>query len=433
MRIVDIIDKKKHGETLSTEEINFWIEGIMDNSVKDYQTSALLMAIVLKGMDVRETSDLTMAMLNSGGVIDLSSIEGVKVDKHSTGGVGDKSTMVLSPLAAASGAKVAKMSGRGLGHTGGTLDKLESIPGYNVSLTTEQFIKQVNDIGIAILGQTGESVPADKTIYALRDVTATVDSLPLIAASIMSKKLASGSDTILLDVKYGDGAFMETKEAAVELAEVMISIGEHLNKNVRAMITNMNEPLGNAIGNANEIREAIDALKGEGPKDLAELCETSAAIMLNQAGLANSVEDGLTKVHASIENGAATLKLKELIKAQDGNPDVVDDPTLLPQSKYTTEILSKESGYVSSIKASELGKLAMELGAGRKTVDEDINFAVGLTLNAKIGDYVEKDSVLLTVEHDQETLSDAWLERLYKAYGFSEEKIVPEPVIYKVL
>ena len=271
MRIVDVIEKKKNGLELSTEEIDFWIAGIMDTSVKDYQTSALLMAIVLQGMTTRETSDLTMAMLNSGSIIDLSMIDGVKVDKHSTGGVGDKSTMVLSPLAAACGAKVAKMSGRGLGHTGGTLDKLESIPGYNVSLSSDEFMNQVNDIGIAILGQTGQSVPADKTIYALRDVTATVDSLPLIAASIMSKKLASGSDTILLDVKYGDGAFMQTKEDAVELAEVMISIGEHLNKNVRAMITNMNEPLGRAIGNANEIVEAIEALKGNGPKDLISL------------------------------------------------------------------------------------------------------------------------------------------------------------------
>lgn len=432
MRIVDIIDKKKHGEVLSTEEINFWIEGIMDNSVKDYQTSALLMAIVLKGMDTRETSDLTMAMLNSGSVIDLSSIEGVKVDKHSTGGVGDKSTMVLSPLAAASGAKVAKMSGRGLGHTGGTLDKLESIPGYNVSLTTDEFIAQVNDIGIAILGQTGQSVPADKTIYALRDVTATVDSLPLIAASIMSKKLASGSDTILLDVKYGDGAFMETKEKAVELAKVMISIGEHLNKNVRAMITNMNEPLGKAIGNANEIREAIEALRGEGPADLAELCETSAAIMLHQANLASDVDDGLKKVKQSIENGSAILKLKELIKAQGGDPRVVDDVSLLPQAKYETVIKSQKSGYIRGIKASELGKLAMELGAGRKTVEESINFAVGLNLHAKIGDNVNEGDALVTVLHDDE-LSEAWIKRLFDAYEFSDEKVEATPIIYKVL
>lgn len=433
MRIVDVIEKKKNGLELSTEEISFWISGIMDGSVKDYQTSALLMAIVLQGMTTRETSDLTMAMLNSGSIIDLSMIDGVKVDKHSTGGVGDKSTMVLSPLAAACGAKVAKMSGRGLGHTGGTLDKLESIPGYNVSLSSDEFMNQVNDIGIAILGQTGQSVPADKTIYALRDVTATVDSLPLIAASIMSKKLASGSDTILLDVKYGDGAFMQTKEDAVELAEVMISIGEHLNKNVRAMITNMNEPLGRAIGNANEIVEAIEALKGNGPKDLSNLCERSAAIMLNQAGLALDEEEGLAQVHEAIANGNAVLKMKELIEAQGGDPKVVDDYSLLPQPLFKSGIISEETGYISSIKASELGKLAMELGAGRRVADEAINFAVGLNLHAKIGDYVEKGDVLVSVDHDNEVLTEEWLERLHNAFSYSKEKVIAEPVIYKVL
>ena len=433
MRIVDVIEKKKNGLELSTEEISFWISGIMDGSVKDYQTSALLMAIVLQGMTTRETSDLTMAMLNSGSIIDLSMIDGVKVDKHSTGGVGDKSTMVLSPLAAACGAKVAKMSGRGLGHTGGTLDKLESIPGYNVSLSSDEFMNQVNDIGIAILGQTGQSVPADKTIYALRDVTATVDSLPLIAASIMSKKLASGSDTILLDVKYGDGAFMQTKEDAVELAEVMIRIGEHLNKNVRAMITNMNEPLGRAIGNANEIVEAIEALKGNGPKDLSNLCERSAAIMLNQAGLALDEEEGLAQVHEAIANGNAVLKMKELIEAQGGDPKVVDDYSLLPQPLFKSGIISEETGYISSIKASELGKLAMELGAGRRVADEAINFAVGLNLHAKIGDYVEKGDVLVSVDHDNEVLTEEWLERLHNAFSYSKERVIAEPVIYKVL
>lgn len=432
MRFVDIIEKKKHGLELTKDEINFWIEGIMDESVKDYQTSALLMAIVLKGMNTRETSDLTMAMLNSGSVIDLTSIDGVKVDKHSTGGVGDKSTMVLSPLAAACGAKVAKMSGRGLGHTGGTLDKLESIPGYNVYLNTSEFVQQVNDIGIALLGQTSESVPADKTIYALRDVTGTVDSLPLIAASIMSKKLASGSDTILLDVKYGDGAFMETKEAAEELASVMIDIGEHLNKNVRAMITNMNEPLGNTIGNALEIKEAILALKGEGPEDLSELCELSAAIMLKQAGLAESVKVGLEMVEASINDGSALDKFKELITAQGGDARVVDDLSLLPQAKYTTVINSDREGYISGIVASDLGKLAMELGAGRKTVEEKINFAVGLESNGKIGEYKNIGDPLVTVYHD-DVLSEAWIKKLYDSYTFSDDKVVVEPIIYKVL
>ncbi len=432
MRIVDIIDKKKNGLEISTEEINFWIDGIMDNSIKDYQTSALLMAIVIRGMNTRETSDLTMAMLNSGSVIDLSSIDGVKVDKHSTGGVGDKSTMVLSPLAAACGAKVAKMSGRGLGHTGGTLDKLESIEGYNVNLNTSEFTKQVNEIGIALIGQTSESVPADKTIYALRDVTATVDSMPLIAASIMSKKLASGSDTILLDVKYGDGAFMDTKEDAEELASIMIDIGEHLNKNVRAMITNMNEPLGNTIGNALEIKEAILTLQNEGPSDLTELCEQSAAIMLHQANIATSVEDGLEMVKNSIKDNSALDKLAELVKAQGGNSEVVYDVSLLPQAKYETVLNAEQAGYIASIKAAELGKLAMELGAGRKTVDEKINFAVGLELDGKIGDHKNIGDKLITIYHDNE-LSEEWIKRLYAAYTFSEEEVVREPIIYKVL
>lgn len=432
MRIVDIIEKKKNKESLSSVEINFWIEGIMDNTVKDYQTSALLMAILLNGMDTRETSDLTMAMLNSGNVIDLSSINGVKVDKHSTGGVGDKSTLILSPLAAANNAKVAKMSGRGLGHTGGTLDKLEAIPNYNINLSQSEFIKQVNDIGIALLGQTSESVPADKTIYALRDVTATVDSLPLIAASIMSKKLASGADTILLDVKYGDGAFMETKEKAEDLALVMIDIGNHLGKNVRAMITNMNEPLGNTIGNALEVRESIESLKGHGPDDLNELCNLSAAIMLEQAKLVSSVDEGLLKVSEVINNGLAIAKFKELIKAQGGDERVVDDYSLLPQAKYKTIINSKTSGYIAGIKASELGKLAMVLGAGRKTVDEEINYAVGLELSGKISDYKNSGDPLITVYHD-EKLSDEWLERLYNSYTFTDEKIIKEDLIYKVL
>lgn len=432
MRIVDIIEKKKQGLALSSQEINFWIDGLMDNSVKDYQTSALLMAIVLKGMNIEETSDLAMAMLNSGSIIDLSSIDGVKVDKHSTGGVGDKSTMVLSPLVAANGAKLAKMSGRGLGHTGGTLDKLESIPGYNVSLTSQEFIDQVNNIGLAILGQTEASVPADKTIYALRDVTATVDSLPLIAASIMSKKLASGSDTILLDVKYGDGAFMETKAAAEELARVMIDIGQHLNKNVRAMITNMNEPLGRAIGNALEIKESILTLKNQGPSDLVELCNVSAGIMLNQAGIALSVEEGIKMSEKAMADNSALEKFRQLVIAQGGNGDIVDDLSLLPSSKYVTVLKSKNSGYIQAIEASELGKLAMQLGAGRASAEEDINYAVGLELAVKVADYIEAGQDLITIYHDED-LSDAWIDELYTAYTYSEQAVIKEPIIYKVL
>lgn len=432
MRIIDIIEKKKNGLELSSTEIEYWINGIMDKSIADYQTSALLMAIVLKGMTVEETSNLTMSMLNSGNVIDLSSIAGIKVDKHSTGGVGDKTTIVLAPIAAACGAKVAKMSGRGLGHTGGTLDKLESIPGYNFSLSKEQFIKQVNDIGLAVIGQTDQTVPADKTIYALRDVTATVGSLPLIAASIMSKKLASGADTILLDVKYGEGAFMETKEDAEELATTMINIGEHLNKNVRAMITGMNEPLGFAIGNALEIKEAIDSLKGHGPHDLEVLCHTSAAIMLMQANLYPDMDSALKAVKASIVDGSALEKLSEMITAQGGNAKVINDASLLPQAKNITVVKSKKSGYLEDIKAHELGVLAMQLGAGRAKAEDDINPAVGLVLNHKVGDKITVNDTLVDVYHD-EKLSDDWLKQLHESFKVTNKHVDVEPIIYKIL
>lgn len=432
MRIIDIIEKKKKGLELTASEIDYWINGIMDRSIADYQTSALLMAIVLKGMTVEETSNLTMSMLNSGNIIDLSSIAGIKVDKHSTGGVGDKTTIVLAPIAAACGAKVAKMSGRGLGHTGGTLDKLESIPGYNFSLSKEQFIKQVNDIGLAVIGQTDQTVPADKTIYALRDVTATVDSLPLIAASIMSKKLASGADTILLDVKYGEGAFMETKEDAEKLATTMINIGEHLNKNVRAMITGMNEPLGFAIGNALEIKEAIDSLKGHGPHDLEVLCHTSAAIMLMQADLYSDMDLALKAVETSIKDGSALEKLSQMITAQGGNADVINDSSLLPQAKHITVVKSEKSGYLEDIMAHDLGVLAMQLGAGRAKAEDDINPAVGLVLNHKVGDKISVGDTLVDVYHDED-LSDTWLKQLHESFKVTDKHVDVEPIIYKIL
>ncbi len=432
MRIIDIIDKKKKGLQLSEGEIDFWIKGIMDKSIADYQTSALLMAIVLKGMSVEETSNLTMSMLNSGNIIDLSSIDGIKVDKHSTGGVGDKTSIVLGPLAAACGAQVAKMSGRGLGHTGGTLDKLEAIPNYNFSLTKEQFIAQVNDIGLAIIGQTDQTVPADKTIYALRDVTATVDSLPLIAASIMSKKLASGADTILLDVKYGEGAFMETKDDAQQLANTMINIGQHLNKNVRAMITSMNQPLGFAIGNALEIIEAIESLKGKGPKDLQVICHQSAAIMLLQANLFPDIDQALIAVGKSVEDGSAIAKLKAMISAQGGDARVVDDYSLLPQAKFKTTIKSRASGYVGDVKALELGLLAMRLGAGRQRAEDLINPAVGLVIKHKVGDKIAIDDDLVDIYHDSD-LSDEWLSDLDECFVFSKNQVEAEPIIYKIL
>ncbi len=432
MRIIDIIDKKKKGLQLSESEIDFWIAGIMDKSIADYQTSALLMAIVLKGMTVKETSNLTMSMLNSGNIIDLSSIQGIKVDKHSTGGVGDKTSIVLGPLAAACGAQVAKMSGRGLGHTGGTLDKLEAIPNYNFSLSKEEFIAQVNDIGLAIIGQTDQTVPADKTIYALRDVTATVDSLPLIAASIMSKKLASGADTILLDVKYGEGAFMETKDDAQQLAMTMINIGEHLNKNVRAMITSMNQPLGYAIGNALEIKEAIESLKGKGPKDLEIICHQSAAIMLLQANLYTDMDQALAAVAKTVEDGSAIAKLKAMISAQGGDARVVDDVSLLPQAKFKTTIKSVEKGFVSDVKALELGLLAMRLGAGRQRAEDLVNPAVGLVIKHKVGDAIAISDDLVDIYHDTD-LSDEWLADLDECFTISKNAVEAEPIIYKIL
>lgn len=432
MRIIDIIEKKKQGLELSKAEIDYWIKGLMDQSIADYQTSALLMAIVLKGMSVEETSNLTIAMLNSGDTIDLSSIEGIKVDKHSTGGVGDKTSIVLGPLVAACGAKVAKMSGRGLGHTGGTLDKLESIPGFNINLNKAEFISQVNDIGLAIIGQTDQTVPADKSIYALRDVTATVGSIPLIASSIMSKKLASGADTILLDVKYGEGAFMETKEAAENLAKTMIDIGKHLNKNVRAMITGMNQPLGFAIGNTLEVQEAIASLKGKGPKDLEVLCHNSAAIMLLQAKLYKDFDQALAAVKEVVLDGSALLKLEAMIKAQGGDFRVVSDDSLFKKSKYTSQLKSEKSGYLEDIMAHQLGVLAMQLGAGRVRANDDINHAVGLVIKHKVGDKVAVGDQLVTVYHDQ-SLNKEWLEKLKQSFKVTDKQVVPEPIIYKIL
>lgn len=432
MRIIDIIEKKKQGLELSKAEIDYWIKGLMDQSIADYQTSALLMAIVLKGMSVEETSNLTIAMLNSGDTIDLSSIAGIKVDKHSTGGVGDKTSIVLGPLVAACGAKVAKMSGRGLGHTGGTLDKLESIPGFNINLNKAEFISQVNDIGLAIIGQTDQTVPADKSIYALRDVTATVGSIPLIASSIMSKKLASGADTILLDVKYGEGAFMETKEAAENLAKTMIDIGKHLNKNVRAMITGMNQPLGFAIGNTLEVQEAIASLKGKGPKDLEVLCHNSAAIMLLQAKLYKDFDQALAAVKKVVLDGSALLKLEAMIKAQDGDFRVVSDDSLFKKSKYTSQIKSEKSGYLEDIMAHQLGVLAMQLGAGRLRANDNINHAVGLVIKHKVGDKVAVGDQLVTVYHDQ-SLNNEWLEKLKQSFKVTDKQVVAQPIIYKIL
>ena len=401
MDIISIIEHKRDMIELTQEEIQYFIDGVTHGTIENYQISALLMAIVLNGMSLEETTHLTHSMLKSGDVIDLSQIEGKKVDKHSTGGVGDKTTLILSPLVAAAGAKVAKMSGRGLGHTGGTLDKLESIPGYHIEIESQAFIDQVNRIGVAVIGQTGNLVYADKVLYALRDVTGTVQSIPLIAASIMSKKLAGGADCILLDVKYGDGAFMKTVDDAKALASVMTHIGTSLGREVTCMITNMNQPLGHAIGNALEVKEAIETLTNQGPHALETLCVEAAGIMLYQAGLADSHEHGAEVALETLRSGAAYEKFLEWISAQDGDVTVFEDLAAFGAAPYSVEIKANTSGYVHLIKAEDLGLVSMHLGAGRKTVNDIIDMKAGILITCDVGDAIEKGHVLCVLQSSQ--------------------------------
>lgn len=432
MRILDIIEKKKLGEELSKEEISFWIKGLCSGDIPDYQTSALLMAIRLKGMNQEETVNLCQEMVHSGDILDLSEIEGIKADKHSTGGVGDKTSLVLGPLVASCGLKIAKMSGRGLGHTGGTLDKLESIGGLNIFLSEDEFKKQVAEIGIAIVGQTGELVPADKKLYALRDVTATVDSIPLISSSIMSKKLASGSDTILLDVKYGKGAFMHTVEDAKKLAKTMISIGKSLGKNTMAMITDMNAPLGRTIGNALEIKEAVLTLKGQGEESFTEFIISAAKIMLMQGKITSDEAEADKMLRENIKNGKAFLKFKEMVRSQGGNVDQIDDLDLLPKSKHIEDMKSKEEGYISKINSEELGILSMKLGGGRKKKEDKINYAVGIIMDKKVGDYVKIGDSLGQIHYD-DLLDKQLIDSFYQAYEFSKNKVEKIKVIEEIL
>lgn len=432
MHFVDIINKKKDKKALSNDEIKFWIDGVVDESIPDYQTSSLLMAIVLNGMNEEETSCLAKEMMNSGDVIDLTSIPGIKADKHSTGGVGDKTSMALGPLVAACGLKVAKMSGRGLGHTGGTIDKLESIEGFNCFLTENEFKDQVEKIGIAIIGQTGDLVPADKKLYALRDVTGTVTSIPLIASSIMSKKLASGSDTILLDVKYGEGAFMHTVEDATNLANEMIKIGNSLGRNTMAMITDMNQPLGNAIGNSLEIIEAIETLQGDGPNDFTEFCMQAGEIMLMQGEIAQSKEEARKMLEEAVSSGRAFEKFKEMVRLQGGNTHMLDDTSLLPKSKFITEIKAEKGGNLQILHSEMLGILAMQLGAGRATKEESINHGVGLKINCKIGDKIKIGDTICYVYHDDE-LKEEWIKKLYEAFIVTNKEVRINPLIEKVL
>lgn len=429
MRAVDIIEKKRSGLNLTDEEINFIINGYVKGNIPDYQISALLMAIFFQGMSNEESAFLTKAMLYSGDVIDLSEIEGIKVDKHSTGGVGDKTTLVLGPLVASLGAKLAKLSGRGLGHTGGTLDKMESIPGMRFDLSEEEFINQVNKINIAVAGQTQKIVPADKLLYALRDVTATVESIPLIASSIMSKKLASGADVICLDVKIGDGAFMKTIEDARELSKIMVSIGKAFNKKVSAFITSMDEPLGKNIGNRLEVKEVIETLQGHGPKDLEELCVTIAGYMVYYANEASSVEEGIALAKENLHNGKALAKFYEFINAQGGHIDNLD--TFI-EVKEIKPFKSTKSGYIKTIKALNIGLASMKLGGGRATKEDDIDPNVGIVLHKKIGERIEKGEVLADVYANKE-ISQEILELLEEAYEIVPEKVTEAPIIHEII
>ena len=395
--MVDLIIKKRQGHELTDEEIRFWIKGYVDGEIPDYQSSAMQMAIVFQGMNNREIATLTDAMLHSGEVLNLSNIKGVKVDKHSTGGVGDKTSLVLGPMVAACGATLAKMSGRGLGHTGGTLDKLESIPGVTIAISGERFVNQVNDIGCAIVGQTGSLVPADKKMYALRDVTGTVESIPLIASSVMSKKLASGSDVILLDVTVGEGAFMKNVDDARKLAHIMVDIGRRLGRDTRAVLSNMNEPLGLAVGNSLEVKEAIAALNGNGPEDLMELCYVTGSIMLEQAKVFSSREKARVALEEAIKSGAAFDKFVKMVKAQGGDIEYILHPEKFEMAKEIIPIYADASGYIKSLDALTIGVSSMKLGGGRETVDDVIDMSAGIVLNKKVGDQVEEGELLATL------------------------------------
>ena len=429
MRMVDLITKKRDGGVLTNQEIDFFIDGYVEGRIPDYQVSALLMAIVFKGMTNDEIVHLTDRMEHSGDVMDLSSIPGKKVDKHSTGGVGDKTSIALGPMVAACGGIVAKMSGRGLGHTGGTLDTLESIPGMNVFLTEEKFMEILRNIGVAIAGQTGTLVPADKKLYALRDVTGTVESIPLIASSVMSKKLASGSDCILLDVKFGNGAFMKTREDAQKLAKIMCAIGNSLNRDTRAVLTSMEQPLGHAVGNALEVKEAIDTLHGHGPKDFQDLCYQSGAIMLEQAGIANSEEEGLKMLHKVVEDGSAFEKLRQMVIAQGGDVSYIDHPEKFPLAKHIVEVKASKPGYIKHIVALEIGESAMRLGAGRETFDDVIDMSAGIVLNKKVGDKVKKGDVLCVVHTNKEDF-DPILKDIENAFSIVDEFVPYPPTVH---
>ena len=429
MRMVDLIIKKRQGEALSREEIAFWIDGYVNGIIPDYQTSAMCMAILFRGMSEEEVINLTDLMEHSGETLDLSNLRGVKVDKHSTGGVGDKTSLVLGPMVAACGATLAKLSGRGLGHTGGTLDKLESIPGFSIAISGERFAKQVNTIGIAIAGQTQSLVPADKKMYALRDVTGTVESIPLIAASVMSKKLAAGTDAILLDVTLGNGAFMKDIDQARTLAKLMCKIGNGLNRDTRAVLSNMNEPLGLAVGNALEVKEAIAALHGEGPEDLMELCYIGGAVMLEQAKICANHEEGIKMLEECIKDGSAFNKFLEMVQAQGGDIEYILHPEKFELAKNIIPIYAKEEGYVEEINALEIGLSSMTLGGGRETLDDVIDMSAGIMLNKKVGDYVKEGEVLCYLHSNKNvTLINRVAKNVFDAFKICKT-FVPKPKV----
>ncbi len=422
MRMYDIIMKKRNGGELSKEEIEFFIQGYTKGEIPDYQVSALMMAIFFQKMTEAETLYLTMAMAHSGEMLDLASINGTKVDKHSTGGVGDKTSLALTPMVAACGIPVAKMSGRGLGHTGGTIDKLESFPGFSTALTAGKFIQNVNEIGIAIMGQTADLAPADKKLYALRDVTATVDNMSLIASSIMSKKLAAGADAIVLDVKTGSGAFMKAEEDARALASEMVKIGNNAGRKTIAVVSDMDQPLGRAVGNALEVKEAIDTLKGCGPKDFEELCLVLGTQMLLAGGVASDANEAEGMLRKTIEDGSALKKLAEFVEAQGGDARAVYNPDILPKASIVQPVLAQKEGYIAHIECDEIGICSLILGGGRETKESEIDLSVGLVLEKKVGDYVQKGEPLAYLHANDTNKARVAAERFLRAYTIVEEK-----------
>lgn len=433
MRMYDLIMKKRNGGTLSRDEIFFMIEGYTKGSIPDYQMSAMMMAIYFNGMDEKETAALTMAMAKSGDQLDLSGIQGIKVDKHSTGGVGDKTSLALTPMVSACGVKIAKMSGRGLGHTGGTIDKLESFQGFSTSLSEEAFIDQVNRIGISIIGQTKNLAPADKKLYALRDVTATVDNMSLIASSIMSKKLAAGADAIVLDVKTGSGAFMKEEADAMLLAGEMMTIGKNAGRKMMAVISDMDQPLGNAVGNALEVKEAIETLKGHGPADFTELCMTLGSCMLMVAEIAENEQQAREMLKEAVDSGKALDKLAELVEAQGGDKRMVYETDLLPKASSITPLLSEKEGYVEKIQCDEVGICSLILGGGRETKESAIDLSVGIVLTKKVGSHVKAGEPLAYIHSNEEAKRLACEERLRKAFHIGDKVKKEGAIIHQIL